>query len=63
MGSNLGALTAAVLAYVLYKTEFFVHANQSLANKKPDSESDSSIMRNLAAVQHDRFLHADKLFS
>jgi hypothetical protein len=63
MGSNLGALTAAVSVHVLYKTEFFIHANQSLANRKPDCESGSSIMRNLAAVQHDGFLHADKLFS
>jgi len=63
MGSNLGGLAALVDVNVLYKTDFLLLINQSLVNQKPDRESGSSIMRNLAAVQHGRFLHAAKLIS
>jgi hypothetical protein len=63
MGSNLGASPPLVGVNVLYKTDFLILLNQRVVNQKPDRESSSSIMRNLAAVQHAMFLHAARLFS
>ncbi|WP_431046970.1 hypothetical protein [Roseateles sp. L2-2] len=62
-GSNLDATPPQVLLHVLYKTEFFILNNQWLAKQKPDRENESSMMRNLAALQHAGFLYAGKFFS